>query len=138
MTRRQTKTAQIHHSRKFFFGMEVWLFIIKISIIAERIIFLLLNILRVEVFLYLMLTLIWFFYLCLYVRNVLICLLSKLDSQKIISKICMLPYIECCYYPYLLGNSWAAGGVKAGRGLFLKEQCPISTCALLTSRYIDR
>ena len=45
--------------------------------------------------------------------------------------------IQVMIYPFL-GNSWAAGGVKAGRGLFLKEQCPISTCALLTSRYTDR
>ena len=30
------------------------------------------------------------------------------------------------------GNSW--GNARAGRGVFLKEKCPVSACALTTSR----
>jgi len=29
-------------------------------------------------------------------------------------------------------NSW--GGIKPGRGVFIKEQCPVSTCAIQSNR----
>ncbi len=29
-------------------------------------------------------------------------------------------------------NSW--GGLKPGRGVFIKEQCPVSTCAIVSNR----